>query len=100
MQDSDLTDKDLNKLLDHNPQSPPPSVQRELLLDLLQHQAYRTLLHRLKVMHQDREQEMRKLLKQGRSPEAQVALGWVEAVEWMAELPKQMLKSASQQKEK
>lgn len=42
---------------------------------------------------------MRKLLKQGKSSEAQVALGWVEAVEWMAELPKVMLREVSKPKE-
>ena len=43
--------------------------------------------------------EMRKQVKQGKSSDAQVTLGWLEALEWVAGLPKVMLKAVSKKEE-
>ncbi len=79
--------------------SEPQGNLRELGWDFLQHPMWHKLQERLKKQHLDRNKKSRELLKQGQYHQSVYELGWVDAVEWMATLPKQMLKTVSKKEQ-
>lgn len=72
-------------------------LQRELLYEFRHSPAWADyLLPRLQAMHQSKLKELRAHLHQDQKSKADIALGWVEAVEWMADLPKLMTRELSE----